>query len=108
MGIAKRMGGVLAASLLVIAGCSGDGSGGDGTTTTGSAAPTTTAAAASTTAAAVTTTIAEGGAVSDLEGVRGAVVRIEAKAASSIPRSARFTTRAGAGRGSSSTRAVSP
>ena len=99
MGIAKRMGGVLAASLLVIAGCSGDGSGGDGTTTTGSAAPTTTAAAASTTAAAVTTTIAEGGAVSDLEGVRGAVVRIEGEGSFVDPEVGEVYNQSGSGSG---------
>jgi S1-C subfamily serine protease len=68
---------VAVASLLLIAGCSGDSSGSDDTTTTtDEGIGTSTTVTTTTEATSTTTTAAASGAVSDLEGVRAAVVRI--------------------------------
>ena len=77
MARARWFGAVAVASLLLIAGCSGNSSGGDDTTTTtDDRIETSTTVTTTTEAISTTTTAAASGAVSDLEGVRAAVVRI--------------------------------
>ncbi|MEA2057535.1 MAG: trypsin-like peptidase domain-containing protein, partial [Actinomycetota bacterium] len=73
---ARWFGAVAVASLLLAAGCSGGSGGDDTTTTTADEGTETSTTVTTTTEGTTTTTAAASGAVSDLEGVRAAVVRI--------------------------------